>query len=205
MANKFCVIDLEIRKAIPPKNDADRIPGIQYCAGWHDFENMGISSIALSTELVAHDWDLHSCKDHIEGLKEDGWLIGGFNSRKFDDKLLKANGLNFDSDFDILEMVLMSAGMDDVNYWDMDPKRSYSLNNICNANGLVKTGRGDQAPIWWQQGEVHRTHNYCHNDVVIESAVLDRLLHGGLIDPNTGEKLSFDRNSPYFDISRLII
>lgn len=205
MNNKFCIIDLEIIKAIPPKNHADRIPGIQYCDGWTDFKNMGISSIALSTELVAHDWDLHSCKDHIDGLVEDGWLIGGFNSLKFDDRLLRANGLHFYSDFDILEMVLMAAGMDDVNYWELDKPRSYSLNNICNANGLIKTGSGSEAPIWWQQGDYERVHKYCHNDVCIELAVLDRLLVGGLIDPNTGDLLSFDRNHPYFDISRMII
>ena len=110
---KYAIFDLEIIKAIPPKDEADRIPGIEYCAGWTDFENMGISCISfcqmvLGEENESYCWDWHLAYDvseHIQLLREEGYLIGGFNSKKFDDNLLQANGYNhangihFTSDF----------------------------------------------------------------------------------------------------------
>ena len=42
------VYDTEIKKGILGKNE-QAIPNIEYCAGWRDFENMGISC------LCAHD------------------------------------------------------------------------------------------------------------------------------------------------------
>lgn len=38
------VYDIEIIKAIPQK-DSPKKQGIEYCKGWHDHQNMGISVI----------------------------------------------------------------------------------------------------------------------------------------------------------------
>jgi hypothetical protein len=199
---KYCIFDLEIVKAIPPRDEADRIPGIEYCSGWKDFRNMGISCISfcvmvlqgdrvLETENFCYEWDTEIALNHITFMREDDFLVGGFNSRKFDDQLLTANGIEFTSDFDILEWTIAAANLEGVKYWEMEPKRSYSLDAITKANGAVKTGKGDLAPIWWQQGEKQRVIDYCRNDSQIEAEMLRLLMAGKLIDPNTGEMLRY--------------
>lgn len=40
------IYDVEIKKAIPFKN-APRIEGIDYCGGWNDYVNMGISVVGV--------------------------------------------------------------------------------------------------------------------------------------------------------------
>ena len=42
------IYDIEIIKAIPSKN-GERITGIEYCEGWKDHANMGISVIGAMT------------------------------------------------------------------------------------------------------------------------------------------------------------
>jgi hypothetical protein len=198
--NKFLIFDLEIIKAIPPKHEDEWVDGVEYCTGWNDHANMGIACMsyaALSSEneSVGCVWS-SAGGDVASGIakvfntyKKCGYSIGGLNSRKFDDKVLQANHIDFQSDFDILDMVLHAAGMLGKAYWKMIPKRHYLLDVIASANGMTKTGHGALAPIWWQQGLYQRVINYCINDSVIERAVLRKLLAGELIDPNTNEKL----------------
>lgn len=215
----YAIYDLEIAKAIPPKNEADRIDGIDYCAGWTDYANMGISVGAVCT-LDTDTWEISEPAAYLfdrafnvqnpspESLKEyarytaqtmiaDQLSVsryGGFNSKKFDDLLLSEVHQIPDSvrsHFDILEMILEAAGLKDVKYWELDPPRSYSLAKIAEANGYQKTLTGEQAPIEWQRGNHKLVTDYCKNDVVIEAETLKRLLQGTLIDPNTGNQLLY--------------
>jgi hypothetical protein len=92
---KYAIFDLEIIKAIPPKDEADRIPGIEYCAGWKDFENMGISCISfcelviegtqvLGTDPYCWEWTLaYNVPEHIQLLKEEGYLTTQRLRRKY--------------------------------------------------------------------------------------------------------------------------
>lgn len=204
MIQGYCIFDLEIIKGIPPKNPADRVPGIEYCDGWKDFKDMGISVMGsnemlldgervVASEACCFEWSQDRDRDRetICLLKKEGYKFGGFNSRKFDDLLLQANGVALTSDFDILEMVLEAAGCSEIEYWNLEPRRSYSLDAITRANGLVKTGEGSLAPVWWQQGEKQRVIDYCKNDAEIEAEVFQLLLNGKLKDPNTGELLHY--------------
>lgn len=193
----YLIYDLEIKNAIPPKNREEMLPGIEYCRSWGDFQGMGISVIGFSTLDFSSDEDQVDCFVFdpspaiatFELAKQSGFKVGGFNSKKFDDKLLAANYLNVASDFDILDMVLEAADMKGVQYWKLAKPRSYTLDAITQANGMSKTGRGDLAPILWQQGKQQEVIDYCRNDAWIEREVLRLLLAGELIDPNTGEKL----------------
>lgn len=195
---KFAIYDLEIQRAIPPKNADDRLPDIDYCDGWHDIDNMGIACWSLCL-LDSETWDISNpiSGTDPEGLMEELCLIhgtatvGGFNSRNFDDLLMQAHGHRIVSDFDILEMVLESAGIKNIAYWEMEPKRSYILASIAKGNGYEKTLTGEQAPIEWQRGNKRLVLDYCENDVRIEAETLKRLLLGELIDPNTGDKLLY--------------
>jgi hypothetical protein len=213
---KLAIFDAEIVKAIPPKNNADRLDDIQYCDGWTDYQGMGISTVSFchlifsrqrlvsetdddfkwvvarqetscfrfGTELTADDMRIM-----IHNDREDDYLFGGFNSRKFDDKLFQANGVSLTSDFDLFEMILEAAGLKGIQYWKRNPKPSYTLDSITKANGMIKTGHGELAPIMWQRGDEQGVIDYCENDSLIEGGVAKLLLNGELIDPNTGNLL----------------
>ena len=212
LRGRYLIYDLEIIKGIAPKDDADRIPGIEYCSGWTDYRNMGISVWAqcyMDLSKPSEEWEIRSGTDlqEFKNSFEEFSLrlisplpVGGFNTLKFDDKLMFANDFAIESDFDIFQMVLDAADMQDVAYWKLEPRRVYNLAAITAANDLVKTLSGEQAPIEWQRGNKQLVIDYCRNDVRIEALTLKLLLEGELIDPNTGEKLHYvDEVNPDLD------
>jgi hypothetical protein len=79
------------------------------------------------------------------------------------------------------------AAYGSARYQDQPQGHSYALAPIVAANGMEKTGRGDLAPRWWQDGDKARVIAYCCNDVRIERAALRLGLAGQLKNPNTGE------------------
>jgi hypothetical protein len=196
------IYDLEICNAIPPKDDIDIDPTVTYCEGWSDFENMGISYFSwavLNSDTLRIEsaftgiWDVGSVSQILLLLNEKHDLVAGFNSRKFDDRLLAANGINITTDIDILEEVLFAADQLDKPYWQ--DGRSYSLDRVTSANNLKKIGTGANAPLLWQKGEFTELALYSVTDAIIEAAVLAKLIEGSLIDPNDGKllKMSADR------------
>lgn len=63
------VYDCEIVKAIPSSKEAPT-PGIEYCAGWRDFANMGISVIG------AYDYETDRYRVFLEdGFQEFAELV----------------------------------------------------------------------------------------------------------------------------------
>lgn len=197
--DNYLIYDLEIIKAIPPKDEGDRLDGIEYCGGWTDYKNMGISvgATCLLTR-IGGVWqvrpprsfvDLAELKNHLTAHQiTPGCAIGGFNSRKFDDNLLAANGILIKSDFDLLDMVLEAAGWLGKAYWSKGLK--YNFASIGEANGIEKTLSGEKAPIEWQKGNSQTVIDYCINDARIEAEALKRLLLGTLLDPNTNQPLT---------------
>lgn len=198
----YAIYDLEIIKAIPPDNAADRLPDIEYCEGWRDFANMGIS-VAAICYLDTRDWSISQPQaytemsdflDAIDALPNTA-EVGGFNSRAFDDKLIRTLDHPLVSDFDILLMTIEAAGLKNKKYWEQENPPSYKLADIAKANGYQKTLTGEQAPIEWQRGDKQLVIDYCKNDVLIEAETLKRLLAGTLIDPNTGSILVYPNPS----------
>jgi hypothetical protein len=184
------IYDIKILKAIP---SGDLIEGIEYCGGCRDFDNMGIS-------VIGYQWNDESpkyCSSAMElldvvvdrvGMEKSIHLVG-FNSRSFDDELLKANNVeSLNTTYDLLEKVRVAAGFA-ADYQSVPKEFSYKLDTIARANGMAKTGTGANAAILWQQGKKQQVIDYCLNDVVITSQLLDLGLEGRLIDPNTGNKL----------------
>lgn len=198
---KALIYDLEIVKAIPPKNDSERIQDIQYCAGWSDFENMGISVCSYAgicsanqsawKNPIVFDWENEIEREKFVVALKNAETVAGFNSKSFDDLLLKSNGVSVETKFDILREIRKAAYGSES--WEDQPKGySYKLADIVEANGMKKTGHGEMAPIWWQKGYFDLVRNYCANDAKIERGVMSLLLEGKLKDPNTGELLRAD-------------
>lgn len=196
------VYDCEIIRMIPDRGSpVTKLDGFEYCGGWEDFKNMGISVICAtdlntddcyvflhpdSSEIVSEMWiTLSSTIYDFEDFSQSS-KIYGFNSRKFDDNLCQANGINLKTDFDLLEQVRLSA-YGSIEWFDCPKGRTYKLDALARANGLWgKTGSGELAPKLWQQGKQKEVIDYCINDVCLTKELILKFNAGELIDPNTG-------------------
>lgn len=194
------IYDIEIEKAIQSKNE-ERIANINYCNGWQDHANMGISVIG------AYDYETDRyhvfCKDNFDRflhLLANHSCVVGFNSRRFDNRVIacQTEGIvkeNLEKYFsiatyDILEEIWKSLGLDpDKFYWGTHG--GYGLDVMCESNfGTKKSGNGALAPVDWQQGKIGTVIDYCLNDVRLTKQLLDRIrLSNYLKCPKTGKEL----------------
>lgn len=189
--------DLEIIKAISEKSGL-RVDGIEYCEGWHDHTNMGISVIGFCAiitngkdmiigdpSFVAGDyWGLQ----FFRKLANESDGVIGFNTRGFDDKVLAAAGIEVNTTYDLLEEVRLAA-YGSIDYQDSPKGHSYALGKLAAANGLTKTGDGANAAIEWQKGLHKKVADYCMNDVLISAKILKRGIEGSLKNPNAPGEL----------------
>jgi hypothetical protein len=130
------VYDAEIIRAIQNKNEA-RLYGIEYCAGWHDFENMGISVVCGYDYLTdRYRVFMQDNFDELQDIFADcrNAPFVGFNSIAFDNNLFRANNIRIDDNqcYDILREIWISDGLDpDFEY---PSHLGYGLNDTLKAN-----------------------------------------------------------------------
>jgi hypothetical protein len=194
---KYVLYDLEIIKAIPGKSKP--IDGIEYCGGWGDHSNMGISVIGFCDffvfdhdafvigdpqYVIGDEYGLQSFKQYAN--QNEG--IIGFNSKNFDDKVMSASGFSITTNYDLLDEVRLAA-YGSKSFQDAPQGHSYKLGLIAAVNKCSKTGDGANAAIEWQQGMHKKVIEYCMNDVAISAKILKLGLEGKLKDPNTGKML----------------
>lgn len=188
------VYDCEIVKGILGKNDKP-VEGIEYCAGWRDFENMGISVIGAYD--YAEDRYRVFCEDsfgYFEDLSRDRTVVS-FNGIGFDDQLCRAHGMQVKSGYDLLVEVWFSSGLGP--QFQYPSHAGFGLDAICEKNAIgKKSGHGALAPVLWQQGKRGAVIDYCLQDVRLTKLLLDRVLSRGAIQcPKTGNAL--DMRFPY--------
>lgn len=185
------IYDCEIIKAIPPNGNEPLQDGIEYCSGWGDHANMGVSVIG------AFDYDTDRyrvfCADNFHefaSLLSRSHLAVGFNNIGFDDKLLLGSGIIAFNDgpprYDILAETWVAAGLSPT--WSRASTHGgYGLNAICKATfGEAKTGDGANAAIAWQRGQIGTVIDYCIQDIRLTKGLFDRALAGTPIrDPKT--------------------
>ena len=184
------IFDIEIIKAIPSRKEP-AMPGIEYCGGWDDHANMGISVIS------AYECDTGRYRVFLEdnfGAFEDlanvyRGRICGFNSINFDDKVCAWNGIHVETTYDLLREVWRGAGLGPE--FDARTHADFGLDRLSQANQLTgKTGHGALAPIQWQQGKRGAVIDYCLEDVRLTATLIEqaRSKHWGggwLRDPRT--------------------
>lgn len=178
------IIDVEIKKAILGRGEQP-LPIIEYCNGWRDFENMGISCVCtydINTHLsrVFLEEDFESLKEYLYGKP-----TAGFNTRRFDLPLLEANGIDRgaleDPHYDILEQIWLAQGLDPDRFVPRT-HGGWGLDAVCQATlGIAKTGHGALAPVWWQQGKRGKVIDYCLNDVWMEGQLLLHIIKHGWV------------------------
>jgi hypothetical protein len=186
---KLAVYDLETKKGIPSPMTSSIM---KVCGGWTDYTGMGISIGSVSSidlgksEIITKSFlDSSELYGYIKELKRDGYAVGGFNTKKFDDKLMLANNHPMVSDFDILEEIRIRIK------YKLKKGMSYALDNILKANGMAKNGMGAMAPLLYQQGKIQELTDYVENDSLTELKVLILAIEGNLVDPNDGKRIKF--------------
>lgn len=189
------VYDLEIIKAIPPKS-GQFLGGIEYCENWQDTANMGISVIGTYDYLTnQYQIFLEDNFDEFVALARSHSTLVGFNNIKFDNAVLIDSGLSMPRSgyYDLLVEIWAGAGLE--SEFQYPSHAGYGLDAVCSANGLGgKTGRGDLAPVLWQQGKYGQVINYCLNDVLLTKRLLDLVLKAGRIkSPKTMDFISVKR------------
>ncbi len=186
MTQKIFVYDIEIKKAIPDRNGMMQ-PGVQYCMGWHDHENMGIAVLCALFDNVMHTLTPEESEDDEHALHEmlsTADYIVGFNSHGFDNKILKAQGYHVpvEKSYDILLQVKEAAGA------GMYAK-GFKLENIARANGLggkLAGTSGAEAPMLYQSGDpvkINMLHDYCRQDVQLTADILEKIMNYNLVCP----------------------
>lgn len=191
---KILIYDCEIQACIPSKGQSMEM-GLDYCGGWDDFENMGISCIGYA--WIGSDPQILTNEeaDQLADLAAEADVVCGFNSKSFDDRLVAACDINCQTDWDLLEAVRLAAYGS--TRWDFCPSgHSYRLDFLAEKNlHIRKTGSGANAPLLWQRGEIEALHNYCKQDVEITQKLILRALNDEFIDPNTEQKLSLEMSA----------
>lgn len=194
--SNYILYDLEIVKAIPDRNPP--LTNIEYCGGWGDHQNMGISIVGfcgiltIGGDIIIGDpsfvtGDYYGLEFFKKLVDESEGLIG-FNSKNFDDRVMAAAGIPVTTTYDLLEEVRLSA-YGSTSFQDAPKGHSYKLSALGSSNKLTKTGDGANAAIEWQNGLHKKVADYCMNDVLMTAKMLKMGIGGTLKNPNTGELL----------------
>ena len=197
----YMVYDIEIKKAIPPR-DGDKLFGIDYCEGWNDHENMGISVIGYYISWEDRYGVAINNQKHIMECFYKADFHVGFNNYRFDDNVIrktwgdKWNEIlsigRYNRIYDILRETYKNLNFDpdDFNY---KTHSGYSLDAMCRCNlGEKKKGSGEMAPILWQRGKIDEVITYCLDDVAKTKKLFELILrNGSLIDPKTKETIPY--------------
>lgn len=188
------IYDIEIVKAIPPKNEEDRIEGIEYCEGWHDHTNMDIACIC------AYDYETNRYRVFTNTLEFLGLVwdsnrtLIGFNNINFDNKVIRADSHHvIDSSicYDILQKIWAALGHGPE--FNHETHAGYGLDACCKANfGLGKTDWGGNAPVLWQQGRYGEVIDYCLEDVRLTKMLFEKIDNDKyIINPKDPDKVIY--------------
>lgn len=202
---KILIYDCEIIKAIRDPKKAD-LQGIEYCEGWDDYDNMGISVIGVNfiSEGVVDEVFSHNSNIDLEtfqtGLNVANVLVG-FNNQSFDDNLIKANWFTIPDkvvNYDILAEIWEGAGLGRTFVYPTHA--GFSLDAICKANGLgEKTGTGANAAVLWQRGKFDEVIEYCENDIRLTRKLFDLIQEKGEIKDPREDNFYFKKHNPDFE------
>lgn len=185
------IYDCEIEKCVPQRG-VPNDPRFDYCEGWDDHANMGITCIGVwdYQEQCSRVFLADELREFAELVRARDHIIG-FNSIYFDDLLCRANGIEITTTYDVLVEVRRATGQPDA-YVPRVTRAGYALENLAQSNlGVGKTGNGALAPMLWQEGKHEEVIEYCRHDVVLTKRLLESWQH--LKDPNDGHTFMLRR------------
>ena len=188
---RIATYDLEIKKAITSRGEIE-IEGIEYCAGWHDHANMGISCIgAWDSKTDSPRVYLTDNLIEFQRLINNADVLVSYNGIPFDNHLLRANGFKIEDAkcYDLLREIWLASGLPPT--FNYKTHGGFGLDAVCDANfGSRKSGNGALAPVLWQRGNIGEVIDYCLNDIRMTKQLFDFVISGKPIKcPKTGKPL----------------
>lgn len=189
---RVLVYDCEIVNAIPGKGP--RESGIEYCEGWRDFDNMGISCVGAWCSKHGPRVFLQDNSAELQRAFDEADVLVSFNGLAFDNPLLAANGISIGNPercYDLLAEIWRADGL--APEYQGGSHAGYGLDACALANfGRGKTGNGALAPVLWQRGNRGAVIDYCLRDVELTRLLFTLADSGeGLVHPKKpGEILS---------------
>lgn len=199
------IYDCKIIKAVPVDyRNVEPIEGIEYCEGWKDFDNMGISVIGAylswEKEFIAFTDEPNVKRtskvlplSYFQDALNEADIIVGFNHISFDNNLIKANGFEIPNEakqYDILVEMWAAVGLG--HEFVFPHHAGFSLDQTCKVNGIgEKTGTGANAAVLWQRGHYQEVIDYCLHDVRLTLDLLRNIQEndGWIVNPKTKIKL----------------
>jgi len=180
---KIAVFDAEIKKRI---EDCSK--------GWESHDEMGISVLVIfDYQTMRYRVFDDKNADEAAAILSTYDLVVGFNTVKFDWKLIKASwpGMfpvkitnpkdgsvvqsdgRVSRDFDILREIWLSLGLNPDRF-DPSTHGGYKLDDVAwDTIQMRKTGNGALAPIMFQKGQWAELVDYCIEDVRIEKTLFE--------------------------------
>ena len=185
------VYDIEIVKGILGRGEQP-INGIEYCEGWHDHANMGISVIgAYDYKADRYRTFMRDNFPEFIALCHDRAPLVSFNGLSFDDMVINATICQMPESprYDLLVEIWKASGLGPK--FQYPSHAGFGLDACCEANfGTRKTGNGALAPVLWQRGDYGQVVDYCLNDIKLTKQLFDKVLAGGAVTcPKTGDAL----------------
>ena len=190
---KVLAYDLEIINAIPNRNEVRNF-NLNYCSGWTDYSNMGISTLCAYDfhERRYRTFDQSNMLEFLALIPER--VLVSYNGIAFDNKVI-AHTWGMPDNPEALESQLLTQSYDlllEIKAADgLSPNarvKGYKLDDCARVNfGEQKSASGAMAPVWWQEGYIGRTIDYCLQDVKLTANLFVASINGGLKSPVTGE------------------
>lgn len=199
------VYDLEIGKAIPSKKES-RIADIEYCDGWHDHANMGIS-VLCAQEIRCAGGRVECgrmrvfCSDNADEFKQatdEVDLLVSFNGLGFDRQVVRSvwNMSLYPPEFDILAEMWAAAGL--TREFQYPSHLGFGLDATAKANFRGhKTGSGALAPVEWQRGRIGSVIDYCCQDVALTARLFRLACEVGYLRDPRNPSAVLDLKHPY--------
>jgi DEAD/DEAH box helicase domain-containing protein len=111
-------------------------------------------------------------------------LIVAFNQIGFDNKLLRASGVDLRPDTELPNFDMLAEGRKAMGW---DPSQRFpagcKLDNFLEGTfgqGFMKTSHGEEAPRMWREGRLGELLSYCLADVVREKALFEYIWETGV-------------------------
>lgn len=157
---------------------------------WNDHDKMGLS-VACLYDYLTDDYHVYldpAAADLAYRLNQAD-LIVGFNTVGFDHKLVHAvtgrlqaelMDVKHERNFDMLYWSRRSTGWNESQRFPTGMKLDNHLEATFGAQ-FMKTGHGEMAPKWWQQGLHSRVISYCLADVKRERMLFEHIVRYGWV------------------------
>ena len=124
-------------------------PGYRYCLNKEDFKVMSVAFVATYQNNYGYRPYAPESFEELQKQINNADEIIGFGTAQFDDRILKENGVEIKTSYDLLEEIGFAAGHP-LGYQDLMVEHGYDLNSIAksNLNILTDSSLQERAKLW---------------------------------------------------------